>query len=133
MTMLKTQGVYHMGIPVNDIDRTQSFYTKVLGLEFMDRVGQKQKLDRLKCGNDTVVLFERPAPHSWDPVAQDGVAHQAFEMDISTYEEAVKTVKDMGLLRTVEDRESGNTIYLFDTEGNHLELHFSKRKAASVS
>jgi hypothetical protein len=27
----------------------------------------------------------------------------------------------MGLFRTSEDRESGNTIYLFDTEGNDLE------------
>jgi catechol-2,3-dioxygenase len=129
--MLKVEGVYHMGIPVNDIDRAQAFYTKVLGLEFMDRVGQAQKLDRLKCGSDTVVLFERPQPHNWDPVAQDGVAHQAFEMDLASYEEALKTIKEMGLYRTVEDRESGNTIYLFDTEGNHLELHFSKRKAVS--
>ncbi|HZT07543.1 MAG TPA: VOC family protein [Chloroflexota bacterium] len=131
--MLKAEGVYHMGIPVNDIDRAQAFYTKVLGMEFMDRVGTAQKLDRLKCGHDTVVLFERPRPHSWDPVAQDGVAHQAFEMDLGSYEEALKMVKEMGLFRTTEDRESGNTIYLFDTEGNHLELHFSKRKAGSPS
>ena len=127
--MLKVESIYHMGIPVNDIDRAQAFYTKVLGMKFMDRVGQAQKLDRLKCGNDTVVLFERPRPHAWDPVAQDGVAHQAFEMDLGTYEEALKTVKDMGLFRTIEDRESGKTIYLFDTEGNHLELHFAKHKA----
>jgi catechol-2,3-dioxygenase len=130
--MLKVEGVYHMGIPVNDIDRAQAFYTQVLGMQFLDRVGQAQKLDRLKCGSDTVVLFERPKPHTWDPVAQDGVAHQAFEMDLASYDEALKTIKEMGLYRTVEDRESGNTIYLFDTEGNHLELHFSKRKAISI-
>ena len=130
--MLKVEGVYHMGIPVNDIDRAQTFYTRVLGMEFMDRVGTAQRLDRLKCGADVVVLFERPKPHSWDPVAQDGVAHQAFEMDLGSYEEALKTVRETGLFRTIEDRESGKTIYLFDTEGNHLELHFSKRKAASA-
>lgn len=130
--MLKVESVYHMGIPVNDIDRAQTFYTRVLGMEFMDRVGTAQKLDRLKCGADVVVLFERPKAHSWDPVAQDGVAHQAFEMDLGSYEEALKTVREMGLFRTIEDRESGKTIYLFDTEGNHLELHFSKHKAAST-
>ena len=127
--MLKVEKVYHVGIPVNDIDRANAFYTKVLGMEFMDRVGSDQKLDRLKCGPDTVVLFERPAPHSWDPIAQDGVTHQAFEMNISTYEQAVMEIKEMGLFRKVEDRESGNTIYLFDTEGNHLELHFAKPRA----
>jgi methylmalonyl-CoA/ethylmalonyl-CoA epimerase len=131
--MLKVEGVYHMGIPVNDIDRAQKFYTEVLGMQFMGRVGSAQKLDRLKCaGGDVVVLFERPKPHAWDPVAQDGVAHQAFEMDIASYEEALETVQEMGLFRTIEDRESGNTIYLFDTEGNHLELHFSKPKAAQA-
>ena len=126
--MLKVEKIYHMGIPVNDIDRAQAFYTKVLGMEFMDRVGSNQKLDRLRCGGDTVVLFERPREHAWDPIAQDGVAHQAFEMDLSTYDEALETIKEMGLFRTVEDRESGNTIYLFDPEGNHLELHFSKQR-----
>ena len=128
--MLKVEGVYHMGIPVNDIDRARAFYTKILGMEFKDRVGSAQKFDRLKCGPDVVVLFERPKPHTWDPVAQDGVAHQAFEMELSTYDEALETVQEMGLFRTIEDRESGKTIYLFDTEGNHVELHFSKHKAA---
>ncbi len=131
--MLKVEKVYHMGIPVNDIDRAQAFYTKVLGMQFMDRVGSKQKLDRLKCGpDDVVVLFERPAAHTWDPLAQDGVAHQAFEMDIASYDEALETIQEMGLFRTIEDRESGKTIYLFDPEGNHLELHFAKHKAGAA-
>jgi hypothetical protein len=38
----------------------------------------------------------------------------------------------MGLFRTIEDRESGLTIYLYDTEGTHLELHFAKNKAAAA-
>ena len=130
--MLKVEKIYHMGIPVNDIDRAQKFYTEVLGMEFQSRVGSQQKLDRLKCGPDDVVLFERPKAHSWDPIAQDGVAHQAFEMNIATYDEALEKIQDMGLFRTIEDRESGLTIYLYDTEGNHLELHFAKNKTGAA-
>ena len=30
--MIKTKGVYHIGIPVNDIERAVKFYTEVLGM-----------------------------------------------------------------------------------------------------
>ncbi|MEA2993239.1 MAG: hypothetical protein QOD40_2159 [Alphaproteobacteria bacterium] len=31
--MLKTEGVLHFTIPVKDLDRSEKFYTEVLGLE----------------------------------------------------------------------------------------------------
>jgi catechol 2,3-dioxygenase-like lactoylglutathione lyase family enzyme len=136
---MKIRKVYHMGIPVDDIDRAQDFYTKVLGMEFLGRVGgapgpdslpihgKIARLDRLRCGNDDVVLFERPRPLKKDHLDQDGIAHQAFEMDFKDYEDALKTVKEAGKFHRIVERESGKTIYLFDSEGNYLELHFSKR------
>ena len=72
---MKLQNVYHMGIPVNNLDRAKDFYANVLGMEYLGRVGGNpnnpdsfpvhgvaQKLDRFRCGNDDVVLFERPRP-----------------------------------------------------------------------
>ncbi|HYA27481.1 MAG TPA: VOC family protein, partial [Acidobacteriota bacterium] len=72
---MKLQKVYHMGIPVDNLDRAKEFYTQVLGMEYLGRVGGNpsnpdsypirgvaQKLDRFRCGNDDVVLFERPTP-----------------------------------------------------------------------
>ena len=72
---MKVKSLYHVGIPVDDLDRAQKFYTEVLGMQLMDRVGgnpnnpdaleihgKVQRLDRLRCGNDDVVLFERPRP-----------------------------------------------------------------------
>jgi catechol 2,3-dioxygenase-like lactoylglutathione lyase family enzyme len=29
--MIKTKGLYHIGIPVNDVERVVKFYTEVLG------------------------------------------------------------------------------------------------------
>ncbi len=129
--------VYHMGIPVDDIDRAREFYTKVLGMQFLDRLGgnpdnpdsltihgKTPRLDRLKCGNDEVVLFERPRPINKDTIDQDGIAHQAFDLDWDDYDAAMKTAKELGRFHRAVERRSGKTIYMFDSEGNYLELHF---------
>jgi len=36
---MKLQKVYHMGIPVDNLDRAKDFYTKILGMEYLGRVG----------------------------------------------------------------------------------------------
>ena len=36
---MKLKKLYHVGIPVDDLDRAREFYTKVLGMEFMGRAG----------------------------------------------------------------------------------------------
>ncbi len=59
---MKLQKVYHMGIPVDDLDRARDFYTQILGMEYLGRLGgnadnpdalpipgKVQKLDRLRC------------------------------------------------------------------------------------
>jgi len=135
---MKVTKLYHVGIPVDDLDRARDFYTEVLGMQFMDRVGgnpnnpdaleihgKVQRLDRLRCGNDDVVLFERPRPIQRDALDQDGIAHQAFDMDWNDYEEALKKAKELGKFHRIVERSSGKTIYMFDTEGNYLELHFA--------
>ena len=83
---MKVKKLYHVGIPVDDLDRAREFYTKVLGMQFLDRVGgnpnnpdaleihgKVQRLDRLRCGNDDVVLFERPRPIHRDAMDEDGI------------------------------------------------------------
>jgi catechol 2,3-dioxygenase-like lactoylglutathione lyase family enzyme len=134
---MKLQRVYHMGIPVDDLDRARDFYTGVLGMEYLGRVGgnpdnpdampihgKYQRLDRLRCGQDDVVLFERPRPLHRDGLDQDGIAHQAFDLPWEEYDEALETAKELGRYHRSVDRSSGKTIYMYDTEGNYLELHF---------
>jgi catechol 2,3-dioxygenase-like lactoylglutathione lyase family enzyme len=40
---MKLQKVYHMGIPVDNLDRAKDFYTTVLGMEYLGRVGGNPK------------------------------------------------------------------------------------------
>ena len=136
---MKLQKVYHMGIPVDNLDRAKAFYTEVLGMDYLGRVGGNpnnpdsfpvhgvaQKLDRYRCGNDDVVLFERPRAIDRDAIDQDGISHQAFSMNWDDYEVALKTAQDLGKFHRKVERDSGNTIYMFDAEGNYLELHFAR-------
>jgi len=135
---MKLKKVYHMGIPVNDIDRAREFYTKVLGMQFLQRVGGNPgspdaleihgmvpRLDSLQCGQDQIVLFERPRPIQRDVIDEDGILHQAFDMDLKDYGDALKTIKDLGRFHRTVERRTGKTIYFFDTEGNYLELRFA--------
>ena len=38
--MIRTIGVYHIGIPVDDLDRAEDFYTKILGMQGGGRGGE---------------------------------------------------------------------------------------------
>ena len=122
---MKVSSIYHTSIPADDLDRAEKFYTEVLGLELTGpRVGSG--LSRLKCGNDTVVLFKRPKPLGRDSFEEDGVYHQAFELDISAFDEAVAALTEVGKFHRVIERDSGRTIYFWDSEGNYEELHCSR-------
>jgi catechol 2,3-dioxygenase-like lactoylglutathione lyase family enzyme len=134
---MKAQRVYHIGIPVDDLDRARDFYTRVLGMAYLGRVGgnpdnpdalpihgKVQRLDRLRCGSDDVVLFERPRPLGRDALDQDGIAHHAFDLAPEEFEQALRTAQELGTYHRSVARSSGKTIYMFDSEGNYLELHF---------
>ena len=121
--MIKTMGIYHTSIPVDDIDRAERFYTEVLGLKLDRPRREGARLSRLKCGEDTVVLFQRPRALKRDSHKEDGVYHQAFVMDIAGFDEAVASLKKAGNFHEIIERDSGRTIYFWDTEGNYEELH----------
>ena len=123
--MIKTKGIYHTSIPVDDLDRAERFYTEVLGLKLDRPRREGAGLSRLKCGEDTLVLFKRPRPLGRDSHKEDGVYHQAFEMDVSGFDEAVANLKEAGVFHQIIERDSGRTIYFWDTEGNYEELHAS--------
>ena len=64
--MITTTGIYHIGIPVNDVERAVKFYTEVLGMKIAklnrDDMGDHLNRADLRCGDGMVVLFQRPTP-----------------------------------------------------------------------
>ena len=89
--MIKTKGLYHSGIPVNDLDRAIEFYRDVLGMDVANVARDDLKgLGRadLRSGSSIVVLFQRPNPIERDALAEDGVTHQAFFVDGDDFDTA---------------------------------------------
>jgi glyoxylase I family protein len=123
--MIQTVGIYHIGIPVDDVDRAEGFYTKVLGMKTAARIGESgARLVRLTCGDTDVVLFQRPRPLHRNTLKEDGIAHQAFEVAPEAFDEALEFLKREGHYHEGPVvRPSGRAVYFFDSEGNYQQLH----------
>ena len=132
--MIKTKGIYHIGIPVNDMERAVKFYTEILGMTVAklnrDDMGDKLSRADLRSGDDMVVLFQRPSPVEKNALKEDGATHQAFVVAPEEFELAVKKMKEWGVkvynIPTVE-RPTGRGFYFFDSEGNLLQLYASPK------
>jgi catechol-2,3-dioxygenase len=125
--MIQTIGVYHMGIPADDLDRAERFYTQILGMRVEARAGDSgARLVRLKCGEADVVLFQRPRALKRNSLEEDGIAHQAFEVAPEAFDKAVEFLKSRGCFHEGPVvRSSGHAVYFFDSEGNLQQLHAS--------
>ena len=126
--MIQTTGIYHIGIPVDDLDRAERFYTEILGMKVEARVQEEGAvLSRLKCGSADVVLFKRPRPLARNTLKEDGISHQAFEVPPDTFDAALAFLKSQGLYHSGPVvRPSGRAVYFFDSEGNYQQLHAAK-------
>jgi catechol 2,3-dioxygenase-like lactoylglutathione lyase family enzyme len=128
--MIKTTGVYHIGIPCNDVDRAVKFYTEILGMSIAklnrDDMGKGLARADLRSGESMVVLFQRPAPLDGDFIQREGATHQAFTVSRDDFELAKQKMGDWGVrIHTTPavDRPSGSGFYFFDSEGNLLQLY----------
>jgi catechol 2,3-dioxygenase-like lactoylglutathione lyase family enzyme len=137
--MIKTKGLYHIGIPVNDVERAVKFYTEVLGMKVAllnrDDMGDGLKRADLRSGDDMIVLFQRPKRIEKDALAEDGATHHAFVVDREDFELAKEKMNEWGVkIHAVPsvDRPSGSGFYFFDSDGNLLQL-YTPPKGKSVS
>jgi catechol 2,3-dioxygenase-like lactoylglutathione lyase family enzyme len=128
--MIKTTGVYHIGIPCNDVSRAVKFYTEILGMSVakLNNDDMGKGLDRadLRCGDEMVVSFQRPRGLEGDYIEREGATHQAFSVSREDFEIAKQRMREWGVkVHSVPsvDRPSGSGFYFFDTEGNLLQLY----------
>ena len=127
--MIKTKGLYHIGIPVNDLDRAITFYREVLGMQVANVARDDLKgLGRadMRSGSSIVVLFERPKSVERDTLSQDGVTHHAFYVDSDDFDTAEERMRAAGVRiheGPVVERRSGRGFYFFDPDGNLLQLY----------
>jgi len=136
--MIRIKRLYHLGLPVNDLDRATKFYTEVLGMKctkvgfdtesggpYKKVYGQLPSISRLFMEDGMcLVLFQRPRPIEKGDF-DDGTAHIALQTGKEDFDRAVDELKRAGVKVLIEEpvvRTTGRAIYFFDPEGNYIQL-----------
>ena len=121
--MIKTSGVLHFTIPVKDLDRSEKFYTEILGLT---KVRRNSHMVFMRDGSDYFVLT-----HSENPIepnkADKHDIHSAFKVTAEAYEQAKAFLASKGIeIFKEEDRHHGTfrgrSAYFHDPDRNVIEL-----------
>lgn len=114
--MIQANGIDHIVLHVNDVERAKKFYTEILGMTvYRESDGQAF----LHAGRQGVALFEKPggAPVT----AGNDLNHLALNVATGTYEGLKAELEKSGVAvsgRPGEDR----CIYFRDPDGHRLQL-----------
>lgn len=121
--MLKTAGLVHFTIPVKDLDRSEAFYTQIMGFE---KVRRNRHMVFLRAGADHFVLTHSEKPIDPNPGDMHEI-HTAFRVAPDEYDRSIKFLEAKGVrVFKQEDRRSGTfqgrSAYFHDPDRNVLEL-----------
>jgi catechol 2,3-dioxygenase len=123
---MKIQGVGHVVLKVRDLERSARFYTGVLGLREVGRLGDRMVFFSAGANHHDLAVLrvgpEAPAP-ARDAV---GLYHVAFKIGDSPAElrEAKARLEAHGVpILGLSDHRVSQSIYLADPDGNGLELY----------
>lgn len=119
-------GVEHIGIKVNDIEKSIEFYTQVLGFSCSGRdVTNGIKLAFIQCGNTAIELIQ--PPEGAGDMGEGQVAHVA--LTVSDIDAAVAALRSKGVAFQSEEPEihhdimQGSRLIFFNgPDGEILEL-----------
>ena len=116
---LKTTGIDHLNLQVQDLNETAEFYNKLFGFE----VKKEQPEDNSKIiGNNSVklCLYETPG---FEQYQKKGFAH--FGLHIENFYEVLNKCKEMGIKIYYDGPikwEYSISVYIKDPNGYEIEL-----------
>lgn len=121
--MLNIKRLVHFTIPVKDLERSEKFYTEILGLK---TVRKNPHMVFMAAGNDYFVLTYSENPV--DPNPGEGYEiHHAFEVSEEDYDRALNFLRSKNIkVFKEEDRKTGTfpgrSAYFHDPDRNVLEI-----------
>jgi catechol 2,3-dioxygenase-like lactoylglutathione lyase family enzyme len=121
--MLKTEGVLHFTIPVKDLDRSERFYTNILGMEKLRR---NHHMVFMRSGQDCFVLTFSENEINPNPGMSHDI-HHAFIVTKDEYDRARNYLasKDVKIFKEEERQQGtfrGRSAYFHDPDRNVIEL-----------
>ena len=124
---MKVQSLGHVVVKVRSVQRSEAFYSGVLGIPVVSRISDPVRMTFFSLGShhDFAVLEvgeDAPAPDS----GTIGLAHVAFKIGDSLEEycsaEAHLESAQIAVLYTAE-RTFTKSLHLYDPDGNEVELY----------
>jgi catechol 2,3-dioxygenase-like lactoylglutathione lyase family enzyme len=122
---IKIQRLDHFAIYVTDLERSENFYSRYLGMRVHARIGSEQVL--MKCGDTLLAMFAKPdlqtpveagAPEN--PLGRVHFAVNVSQEDWKAAREEYKTAK-IPMSKPI-DWGDHNCFYITDPDGNLIEL-----------
>ena len=119
---IKTTGIDHLVIWVNDLERSKRFYKDLLGMTI--------KIDHettcfLWCGNQQIALFNAKANSLRPPgevASQSEMHHVALLMEPATFEETKERLEEEGIPIRQGRAGDPDCIYIEDPDGHRVQL-----------
>ena len=118
---IKTTGIDHVVLWVNDLERSKRFYTDVLG---MTVAHESQSQSFLHCGPTCQIALFDAKSRGVDVTASRELNHMALLMEPASYSETRARLEEEGL--TIAGRTGDDTcIYFDDPDGHRIQLLYS--------
>jgi catechol 2,3-dioxygenase-like lactoylglutathione lyase family enzyme len=124
---MKLKRLDHFGIEVRDLARAAGFYSSVLGLKVVARLGAEQIL--MKCGEQNLALFQVARPELTKSEREQiianplGKGHHAFLVSPGDFSTAAERLREAGVeVSKLIDWGDHDCIYFLDPDGNLLEV-----------
>ena len=123
---MKLERLDHFGLEVTDLERAERFYTEVLGLSVVTRMGDQVLLD---CGGQNLALFAvaraplAPVERAARIASPLGKGHHAFRISNADFSRARERLAAAGV-ETARPIDWGDhdCLYFLDVDGNLLEV-----------
>lgn len=120
----------HVHIKVSSVDRAVRFYTELLGLEVVERVGQQFSFLSFGKAHHDLALQSAGAAAQLPPPGTVGLYHTAFEVeDERALYEALLRLEKLGSEVSLVDHRISWAIYTADPDGNGVEIYLDRRTA----
>lgn len=121
--MIKTQGLTHVHLLVEDLDRSLHFYTEVFGLQEQFRDGPRMVFLNPPGSGDSITLNEQPGDARIG--SGGGIEHIGFRLvDKNDLDDAIAQVEAAGgrLVSRGEHAPGVRYAYVADPDGYVIEL-----------